>query len=112
MKNFEKISESAMQVITYSGVAKSNYLMALKEFRKNNISEYFNLLKEGDKNYTFAHDEHLSILQDEMNLKEAQITMLLAHAEDQLMAVETVKILVQEIVELLKDIRGYDEKRL
>lgn len=112
MEKFENISEIAMKVIAYSGISKSSYLMALRAFRKNDVNEYSNLLEKGDRNYSLAHNEHLSVLQNEMELKEPQITMLLSHAEDQLMAAETIKILVEEIVELLKDIRGDNEKGL
>ena len=34
MANVEQISQVAMQVITYSGLAKSSYLEALKYYRK------------------------------------------------------------------------------
>ena len=37
-----------------------------------------------------------------MNTQEPQITMLLAHAEDQLMAAETIKTLIQEMTLLLE----------
>ena len=33
MANVEQISQVAMQVITYAGMAKSNYLEALKYYR-------------------------------------------------------------------------------
>lgn len=35
MANVEQISQVAMQVITYAGMAKSNYLEALKLFRSS-----------------------------------------------------------------------------
>ena len=86
MANVEQISQVAMQVITYSGLAKSNYL-------------------EGDESFSQAHEAHLQLLQQEMNTQEPQITMLMAHAEDQLMSAETIKTLIQEII-LLIESRG------
>lgn len=108
MNKVEKISEVAMQVITYSGLAKSCYLEAIQAYRKKDSDMYQTLLDQGDSHFTEAHDAHLKILQDEMNLGEPQITMLLAHAEDQLMSAETIKTLIQEIVMLIEDVR--DEK--
>ena len=49
--------------------------------------------------------QHLQLLQQEMNTQEPQITMLMAHAEDQLMSAETIKTLIQEII-LLIESRG------
>lgn len=37
-----------------------------------------------------------------MNTQEPQITMLMAHAEDQLMSAETIKTLIQEIILLIE----------
>ena len=39
MANVEQISQVAMQVITYAGLAKSNYLEALKYYRENDQTE-------------------------------------------------------------------------
>ena len=57
------------------------------------------------KVFSQAHEAHLQLLQQEMNTQEPQITMLMAHAEDQLMSAETIKTLIQEII-LLIESRG------
>ena len=59
-------------------------------------------MSDGDENFSQAHGAHLHVLQEEMNTQEPQITMLLAHAEDQLMAAETIKTLIQEMTLLLE----------
>ena len=84
MANVEQISQVAMQVITYAGMAKSNYLEALKYYRENDQEAYEQSLSNGDESFTQAHEAHLQLLQQEMNTQEPQITMLMAHAEDQL----------------------------
>ena len=98
MANVEQISQVAMQVITYAGMAKSSYLEALKYYRENDQTAYEQSLSNGD-------EAHLQLLQQEMNTQEPQITMLMAHAEDQLMSAETIKTLIQEII-LLIESRG------
>lgn len=105
MANVEQISQVAMQVITYAGMAKSNYLEALKYYRENDQTAYEQSLSSGDENFSLAHEAHLQLLQQEMNTQEPQITMLMAHAEDQLMSAETIKTLIQEII-LLIESRG------
>lgn len=98
MANVEQISQVAMQVITYAGMAKSNYLEALKYYRENDQTAYEQSMSNGDESFSQAHEAHLQLLQQEMNTQEPQITMLMAHAEDQLMSAETIKTLIQEII--------------
>jgi len=62
-------------------------------------------MSNGDVSFSQAHEAHLQLLQQEMNTQEPQITMLMAHAEDQLMSAETIKTLIQEII-LLIESRG------
>lgn len=102
MNIVEKISEIALQVITYAGLAKSKYIESLTKYRENDFDGVELLISEGDRNYNVAHRAHLCLLQDEMSLKEPQITMLLAHAEDQLMAADTIKTLIVEIMKLME----------
>lgn len=105
MANVEQISQVAMQVITYAGMAKSSYLEALKYYRENDQTAYEQSMSNGDESFSQAHEAHLQLLQQEMNTQEPQITMLMAHAEDQLMSAETIKTLIQEII-LLIESRG------
>lgn len=105
MNKVEKISEIAMQVITYAGLAKSKYLEGLSLYGQKDMDAFVKSMDEGDESFNLAHEAHFDILQDEMNLGEPQITMLLAHAEDQLMAAETIKTLINAMVKLMEDVR-------
>ena len=49
MANVEQISQVAMQVITYSGLAKSSYLEALKYYRENDQTAYEQSLSKNHK---------------------------------------------------------------
>ena len=73
--------------------------------RENDQTAYEQSMSNGDESFSQAHEAHLQLLQQEMNTQEPQITMLMAHAEDQLMSAETIKTLIQEII-LLIESRG------
>jgi len=105
MANVEQISQVAMQVITYAGMAKSSYLEVLKYYRENDQTAYEQSMSNGDVSFSQAHEAHLQLLQQEMNTQEPQITMLMAHAEDQLMNAETTKIMAEEIIKLSQRIK-------
>lgn len=100
MVDIEKISEEAMKIITFSGMAKSKYMEALKVYKVKKIAEAENMLAEGDKWAGEAHGIHSKILTEEMQTLTPQISLLLTHGEDQLMSAETIRILVTELKEL------------
>lgn len=106
MVNVEQIAEVAMSVITYSGVAKSCYVEAMRKIKTGNKEEFEAEIKKGDENFVLAHHAHLEILNKEMTTAEPQITMLLAHAEDQLMSAETIKTIVLEMQCIIEELRG------
>ena len=86
MVDIEKVSMTAMEIITYAGLAKSNYLMALKDYKAGKKDEAFKKIEEGSAEFAKAH--------------EAQVCLLLVHAEDQLMGAESIRLLVEELIEL------------
>lgn len=104
--NIEKIAEVAMNVITYSGLAKSCYIEAIREMRAGNYEGFNESITKGDESFVKAHHAHIEILNREMSTGEPQITMLLAHAEDQLMSAETIKTLVVEMALIIEEMRG------
>lgn len=106
MANIEKLSQVAMEIITYAGLAKSNYMLALRLYKEGNEEEAKNKLQEGAAQFSNAHKCHSSLLADEMTTLEPQVSLLLVHAEDQLMGSENIKILVEEFIELYKERRN------
>lgn len=102
MVNIEKISETAMQVITYSGMAKSCYMEALELAKQGKFQESADKMEEGTGHFVEAHHGHMDVLQQEMEKEEPQISLLMTHAEDQLMGAETLKTVILEFIELYK----------
>lgn len=100
MVDVEEISLKAMEIITYAGLAKSNYLMALKDYKAGKKEEAYKKLEEGSLEFAKAHEVHIKILSDEMEKLESQVSLLLVHAEDQLMGAENIRLLVEELIEI------------
>ncbi len=96
----EQIGEVALQVTAFAGAAKSSYIGALQAAKKGYMDECLSLIEAGDASYTDAHHAHNEVLTSEMESGVAQITLFMAHAEDQLMSAETIKILVTELIEI------------
>lgn len=102
MSNIQELSEVALELITYAGIAKSNYILALNEYKKGNVIEYENKIAQGDTNFVLAHNCHKKTLLDEIEMLQPNVSLLLVHAEDQLMNAESTKLMITEIVELYK----------
>lgn len=100
MADVTKLSECAMQIVTYAGCAKSSYMQALQEAKKGNWELVEPRIKEGEQYYRQAHEGHGEVLLEEVNTLEPQITLLMSHAEDQIMSAELVRVLVEELIEI------------
>lgn len=107
MANVERMAEIAMGIVTYAGMAKSSYLQGLAAAKEGNYDEADERIKEGDQNFVQAHHAHIGILQEEVTSLAPQISLLMAHAEDQLMGAETIKIMILELIELYKGGAGH-----
>ena len=112
MVNIEKMAETAMYIVTYAGTAKSCYMNGLSEAKKGNFEKAHELLKEGDNivchcagqavqgGANQAHQSHIGVLEEEVTSLTPQISLLMCHAEDQIMGAETLKTVIIELIEL------------
>jgi len=99
MENMELIS---FQIISAVGTAKSMYIEAIQEAKKGNFDEADKLIEEGAKTFLDGHKAHASLIQKEASGEKVEFSLILMHAEDQLMNAETTKIMAQEIIELYR----------
>ena len=89
------------EIISSVGMARSLYIEAIQEAKAGN----FELIKQGDESFTEGHHSHAKLIQQEAGGEATQMTLLLTHAEDQLMSAEAFKILSQEFMDLYKEIK-------
>lgn len=57
------------------------------------------MIKEGKGHYLNAHDVHNKLLQVKTSLEEINSSILIMHAEDQLMSAEMFQILSEEFID-------------
>ena len=99
MEGVELIS---FQIIAAVGTAKSMYIEAIQAAKQGNFAEADQLIEEGAKIYLDGHKAHASLIQREASGEKLEFSLLLMHAEDQLMNAETTKIMAVEIIELYR----------
>ncbi|NJE40924.1 PTS lactose/cellobiose transporter subunit IIA [Faecalicoccus pleomorphus] len=97
MENIELVS---FQIISNTGMAKSDYMEAIQEAKKGRFGRAQEKIQEGDKCMIQGHTAHAQLIQQEAAGKSVSVNLLLMHAEDQLMNAETIKILALELIDL------------
>lgn len=53
-----------------------------------------------------GHHAHSGLIQNEANGKKLEFSLIIMHAEDQLMSAETIKDLAIELIEMNKEIKN------
>lgn len=101
MEGLELVS---FQIISSVGVARSCYIEAIQEAKKGNYDKAEELIKQGQEMFNQGHHAHAQLVQDEAGGNPVNMTLLLTHAEDQLMSAEGFGILAREFVDLYKKV--------
>lgn len=104
----EEMQAVAFQIIAQVGQAKSLYVEAMYLSREGKFDEASSKIKEGDEAFNTAHHAHFDLVQREASGEELTFSLLLMHAEDQMLTTETLKILALEIIELRKEGTQHD----
>lgn len=95
------IQELSFQILSNVGEAKSCYIEAMETSRDGDFIAAVDKIVEGEKHFLEGHRAHMQMLQS-VGSEETPINLLIAHAEDQMMATDTVKIVAKEMIEVYK----------
>ena len=52
------------------------------------------------------HHSHASLIQKEAPGEKLEFSLIIMHAEDQMMAAEPTKLLIEEMIEMFKQLKG------
>ena len=94
--------ELSFQIISNVGMAKSLAMEALYAAKEGNFEVVEEKLSESKKFYVEGHKMHASLIQKEASGEKLEFSLMLMHAEDQLMNVDTITLLVTEMIEMYK----------
>lgn len=101
----EDLELICFQIISHAGTAKSNYIEAMAKAKDGDFKKASELINEGIEEYRLAHKAHSSLITEEASGNKVEVGLLLMHAEDQLITTEVIKIVAEENIQLLKEIR-------
>lgn len=95
MDNLELVS---FQLISNVGEARSALFEAMRAAREECFKEADKLVRDAEDSLIKAHESHSSLIMQEASGDKVQISLLLMHAEDQLMTTELLKGMAKEVI--------------
>lgn len=98
------------QIISASGGAKSAYMAALEAAKEGDYEEAEKMIKEGDEMLNQGHAPHATLVQQEAAGNSPEVSLILIHAEDQMMGAESFKAMVEEFIEVYKQLEALKAK--
>ncbi|KAB2329310.1 PTS lactose/cellobiose transporter subunit IIA [Cytobacillus gottheilii] len=102
----EGLEAAAFQIISNVGTAKSLIMEALFAARAGNYQEAEEKLTESKQYMNEGHHAHMDLIQQEASGEKLPFSLLLMHAEDQMMSAETIRDLVSEMILMYKEMRS------
>lgn len=92
------IELSAFNIIAAVGEARTKCMQAVEESRKGKEEIADELIKKANQLLTQGDKEHFKIISHDSKNHDVKFSMLLVHAEDQLMAAEIIRDIAQQLV--------------
>ena len=100
----EGIELIAFDIISNVGMAKSLAVEALRDVREGKYDEAEKKMNEASECLVKGHHAHTSLIQNEAAGEKVEFSLIIMHAEDQMMAAETIKSLIEEMIEMFKQL--------
>lgn len=94
------IQIACFSIISYVGDAKSCYMQALRAAKGGEYSKARELVDQGLRSYAEGHNAHAALITQEAQTGDVPSSLLLMHAEAQLMDAESCKVYVTEYINL------------
>jgi len=99
----EGLELNAFQIISAVGTARSNYIEAIQKAKAGDFDGANAMIKEGDDMFVEGHHAHAELLKYEAEHGQGSaVSLIILHAEDQLMSAEGFKTIALEFIDLYK----------
>lgn len=106
----EGIEMICFQIISNVGLARSSYIEAIQKAKTGDFDGAEECLKTGQEQFLKGHEAHFELLTKEAQGNPVGGSLILVHAEDQLMSAEGFKIIAEEMIASYKRIIELEKK--
>ncbi len=98
----EEMVTTCFEIVAAVGSAKSCYINAVNLAKQGDFDGAGKSIAEGDAAYKEGHEHHMAILQKDAADQDTEFSLILMHAEDQMMAAETFRVMAEDFIEVYK----------
>lgn len=93
------------EIISHGGDARGFAYEALKAAKEGDFEKAKELLDKSEEEMTLAHNTQTKLIQAEINGQDLKMSLLMVHAQDQLMTAIAEKNLIEQMVEMYKEMK-------
>ncbi len=94
----EGLEMICFQIISNVGGARSSYIEAIQKAKQGDFEGARACMEAGQQQFLAGHEAHFELLQKEAQGQAVGGSLILVHAEDQLMSAEGFKIIAEEMI--------------
>lgn len=102
--NKQEVQMMAFQIISIVGSAKSSFIEAMDYAKKKDFKLAKQSVLEGSELKNEAHKVHFELIQAEARGEDIIFSLILMHAEDQLLTTDVYHSMAEEIIELREEL--------
>ena len=100
----EGLEMICFQIISNVGTARSTYIEAIQKAKEGDFEGAAQCMEAGQQQFMKGHEAHFELLQKEAAGEPVGGSLILVHAEDQLMSAEAFGILAEEFISVYQTI--------
>lgn len=101
----EELETQIFEIITHSGTARANLYEALAATRDGDDPKCEALMKEANDEMTAAHNVQTKLITADLD-GGTKISLLLIHAQDQLMTTMSEQTLIEQMINMQQEINA------
>ncbi|MBS4535452.1 PTS lactose/cellobiose transporter subunit IIA [Clostridium sp. D2Q-14] len=96
----EQLEMIYFEIISAVGTARSLFIDAIGKAKSGDFKGAEEKIKEGNELFLQGHRSHSKLIQKEASDEKLEFSLILVHAEDQMMSAEAFKILAEEFIDI------------
>lgn len=111
----EETITRVLEMISAAGTARAKYIEAISYAKKHEFETVELLVKEAGECYAMAHKVHSEFLASSSadlssSGNDSNVSLILVHAEDQMMCAETFRLIAEEFIDLYRSKEADNER--
>lgn len=100
----DQLEKDIFEIIVNAGQGKAYAYEALSEAEKGNFEKIDSLYENADEYFNKAHNIQTRLMQEEMNEDSKLVSLLMVHAQDQLMTALESRDLIKSLIKMYQKI--------